>query len=274
MQSYNIHSNGGRPYTVNITNNTDGSSNVSVLINEDNVVYKGPEYKTKQVFIGKSPFNKMTDYSGGHGPEFDGNSILLNKEDWTYVFIGNKIKEFQALSEIVEYVSPVGNSDVPYPYAIDVNGNYYLMIEDVILINYRAIEHNHEDCYWYYYDNSKITPDYNRYDDEGNRIVDENFRYTKDKEGMFIKNGYAIWKDDDDDDDRTCTLRWHPDPEEDFNRFDEIGYFDIDENEDKFTLEDYVELNNRFGAERGFVSLNSTIIHDRSQEWVIAEIDD
>lgn len=273
MQSYRIHSNGGVPYTVNITNNVDGSSNVSVLINEDEAVYKGPEYKTKQVFIGKSPLNKKTEFSGGHGDEFDGNSILLNKEEWNYVFIGNKIMEFEALCEIVEYVSPVGNSDVPYPYAIDVNGNYYLMIEDVILINYKNIEHNHEDCYWFYYENSKITPEY-RWDDDGNRIIDENFQYTKDKDGMFIKEGYVLWKDREDEDDRTITLRWHPDPEEDFNRFDEIGYLDNDGNEDKFTLEDYVELNNRFGAERGFMSLGSTIIHDSSKEWVVADIGD
>jgi len=273
MQSYQIHSNGGVPYTVNITNNADGSSNVSVLINKEEAVYKGPEYKTKKVFIGNSPWNRITEFSGCHGDEFDGNSILLNKENWNYVFIGNKIKEFEALSEIIEYVSPVGNSDVPYPYAIDVNGNYYLMIESVILIKYRNIENNYDDCYRYYYDHSMITPDY-RWDEDGNRIIDENFQYTKDKDGMFIKEGYVLWKDrENDEDDKIITLRWQPYPEEDFIRFDEMGYFDNDGNEVKFTLEDYVELNNRFGADHGFISLDPTIIHDRSEEWVVADID-
>ena len=36
----------------------------------------------------------MTKFSGGHGKEFDGNSILLKIKKDRYVFIGNTIYEF------------------------------------------------------------------------------------------------------------------------------------------------------------------------------------
>ena len=42
-----------------------------------------------EVFIGKSPVNAMTTFSGGHGPRFDGNSILLKREK-DYVFVGDE----------------------------------------------------------------------------------------------------------------------------------------------------------------------------------------
>lgn len=66
-------------------------------------------------------------------PENLGNSILLHIEDNSYLYIGATIYFFTSKSEILEYYSPVGNSCVPYPYGIDINGNYYLMKEEVVI---------------------------------------------------------------------------------------------------------------------------------------------
>ena len=78
-------------------------------------------------FVGKSPINNMTKYSGGHGKKFDGNTILLQKNKNTYVLIYIGIEEFKVFNdEIVKFVSPVGNNDVPYPYAIGKNNMYFL----------------------------------------------------------------------------------------------------------------------------------------------------
>ena len=41
---------------------------------------------------------------------------------------------FAADSEITFYHSPIGNSDVPYPYAVDVDENYYLMIDCIMIM--------------------------------------------------------------------------------------------------------------------------------------------
>ena len=50
-----------------------------------------------------------------------------------YIFIGHKIFSFKTEYEIINYVSEVGNNDVPYPYAVDIKNNYYLMIEEMRL---------------------------------------------------------------------------------------------------------------------------------------------
>ena len=87
--------------------------------------------KPGRVFIGHSPKNKMTEFSGAYGPEFLGNSILVHKKDLDYVCIGSDIFEFTALDRILEYVSPVGNNGVPYPYAVDTKGRHYSMLHEL-----------------------------------------------------------------------------------------------------------------------------------------------
>ena len=71
----------------------------------------------------------MTKFSGGYGKFFDGNSILLKLSKNKYVYIGSVIYSFTSYNEITTFISPVGNSDVPYPYAIDEKNNYYLLLE-------------------------------------------------------------------------------------------------------------------------------------------------
>ena len=65
------------------------------------------------------------------------------------MYIGNSIKSFKSNTKIKDYVSPVGNSDIPYPYAVDENDDYYLMIEDVIVKN--VPDEYKDDVYEYYY---------------------------------------------------------------------------------------------------------------------------
>lgn len=113
--------------------------------------------EVKRVFVGLSHMNEMTAFSGGHGPKFDGNSILLHEDELTYVYVGRGVQRFQAIAPIVAYESPVGNNDVPYPYAIDSQNNYYLMIENVILSS--DIIPQKVDPYDYYYDANLITDD-------------------------------------------------------------------------------------------------------------------
>ncbi len=146
--------NGEVPYMVRIIgkevrvyeNNTTHSVNESFLINV---------YHTEKIWIGVSPLHIMTEFSGSHGERFNGNSILIKLENDKYIYIGEKIKEFKSKSPIVEYVSPVGNNCVPYPYAIDELGNYYLMIENTIIKNYTPSSKYKEDPYGFMYGNQK-----------------------------------------------------------------------------------------------------------------------
>lgn len=70
-----------------------------------------------RVFVGKSPKTPMTEYSGGYGRAFTGNSILVQVSKMKYAYIGSVMYSFTSRDPIVEYWSPVGNNDVPYPVA-------------------------------------------------------------------------------------------------------------------------------------------------------------
>ena len=142
-QVFHIHDNGSIPFEVTIDSGQlivkDTKTNTVILTITESLM----------IFIGESPVTDMTTFSGGHGPAFRGNSILVKTNELTYTYIGARIYSFQADSEIVTYISEVGNSDVPYPYAIDNNDRYYLMIEDVILDNLDP--EYHKDPYFYLY---------------------------------------------------------------------------------------------------------------------------
>lgn len=93
---------------------------------EDHLIFTNliKTLKYLEIFIGTSPFNKMTNFSGGHGKKFDGNSILLRIGENKYASIGIELFEFTTDEPIVKYVSSVGNNCVPYPYAESVNWCY------------------------------------------------------------------------------------------------------------------------------------------------------
>jgi len=58
---------------------------------------------------------------------FNGNTILIQETKLTYVAITWDIVRFKTSEEILDYVSPVGNSDVPYPVAYTKNYVYFLI---------------------------------------------------------------------------------------------------------------------------------------------------
>lgn len=144
-QHYLIHDNGGRPFKVTVTGDT-----VTVYNAYEQDTLLRTFKSVQRVFIGKSPLNEMTEFSGGYGAEFDGNSILLYMGQLKYVYIGSEIYSFRAAKEIVDYVSPVGNNDVPYPYGIDQAGKYYMMAESVV-VTLPPLDKN-DDPYTLYYD--------------------------------------------------------------------------------------------------------------------------
>lgn len=198
-QTFDTHYNYDRPFRV-VIRSADGEH--SVMVYRRTTVGRNRRFRyeaapvistvTDDVRIGKSPETRMTLFSGGHGPAFDGNSILYRDRDAprncdcdrnsdrddergsdcssdrdhddscdsengrSYVFIGKNIIKFRARAPIVEFVSPVGNNDIPYAYAVDELGNSYLLIEDVVVAP-RASRHEGEDIYDYYYRTHRIT---------------------------------------------------------------------------------------------------------------------
>lgn len=155
MPTYFIHDNRARPYKVVVV-----KKYVKIYKELDYDEYTDSpifEYHPKKIFIGRSGLNEMTKQSGDSGPDFDGNSILLKMSKLNYIYIGDEIKSFTSYAEITRYLSYVGNNDVPYPYAIDRDKNYYLMIENVVLNN--VPPHHRNDIYHYYYNVNLMTVD-------------------------------------------------------------------------------------------------------------------
>lgn len=154
-QIYKIHDNGGRPFKCVIDDKI-----IKIYNNYEKDRDPILQFQFEKIFIGKSPLIDLTRAGKGYGPHFDGNSLLLKLNQKIYVFIGSCIYSFEALNEIIEYVSPVGNNDVPYPYAVDCNQNYYLMMENIIIKNNPGIkkymENKNNDPSLYYYDNCII----------------------------------------------------------------------------------------------------------------------
>lgn len=83
------------------------------------------EVKTQEVFIGEAVVDEDTLFSCGWGDQYLGNTILAYLGDSRYLFIGGAVYIFKSYHPIEYFVSPIGNSSVPYPYARDSNGGYY-----------------------------------------------------------------------------------------------------------------------------------------------------
>lgn len=193
-KTYFTHANGGRPYCVYISPKGNAVDIYKVSMDnydedEDGKVETYTDLvkslKAKKVFVGKSPLNEMTQHSGGYGVSFDGNSILVKITPTQYVFIGHQIKSFKTKKEIIKYVSPVGNSDVPYPFGIDAEGRFYLMIEDAVT---KVPKKMQEDPYFDYY--------YNIVQKIGQDLGVEAFYIKGEKYGMNTKPNPSASYDD------------------------------------------------------------------------------
>ena len=157
-QTYLTHDNGGNPFLVDIKEKNVKIYRINPKVYLDDVKkhyydYLIKEYLTKKIFIGKSPKNKMTEFSAGYGKKFDGNSILLELPDGKCVFIGESIYQFTPTSRIVSYCSPVGNNDVPYPFALDSENIYFMLDKTYVPIKYlpKLKKKQMTDLYTYYY---------------------------------------------------------------------------------------------------------------------------
>jgi len=160
--NYLTHDNGNKPFKVTITKQEEDIEQPS---NGHHIVHVcGRSYEhtfiATQLFIGYSPHNNITEFSGGDGPNYDGNSIVIKLMGGEYVYIGESVFSFYTTSPIVRHISPVGSSDVPYPYSVTENGTIYLMIEDIQLLpclsltDYLTDPMN--DPYSYYYEKQSL----------------------------------------------------------------------------------------------------------------------
>jgi hypothetical protein len=120
---YETHDNGGRPFRVEI----DGRKvTVWKNIDGDGEFRHLKDFTVDEVFVGKK--SPKGGYDGLKPKEAEGNSILLRIGS-KYVFLGHEIYEFAPIpgDTIDVYYSDIGNSDVPYPYAVGKRYIYILL---------------------------------------------------------------------------------------------------------------------------------------------------
>ena len=259
LETYLIHDNRDRPFKVEIYNSHDNDTTKTVRIykltgysQNDEPLYAGKPlevFKTDKVFVGISPRNKMTEFSAGYGPQFNGNTIVIHLADNRYVFIGGEIFIFSTYTPIITYSSPVGNNDVPYPYAIDMDGNYYLLIENVILRHTEDLSkkiQEYDNPYDYYYKYYIIVSH------------DEN------KHTPRLMNITEFYIGDD-----RYDLGYKPYPDEDYDRIvrqwrDEALYVTYGNGKRTvLTKEEYIDIMKEFGSLLSFEPLTKTILHHR-----------
>ena len=151
-RTVNIVDNGGIPFRVHLSSAGRGAATISALVpgsgsGSDSGSGSGPasyaEWGTiayTRARIGLCP----TEQSRSPSPSswwHNGNSLLLHTGDradgepWPLVYIGPSIKSFvpRPNDTIVAFVSPMGNSAVPYPYAIGRTHTY--LVEEAVCID-------------------------------------------------------------------------------------------------------------------------------------------
>jgi hypothetical protein len=162
MKSYLIHDNGGRPFRVEIQ-----GKEVTVFKNMDTydmvdgkfVTIPKPEKQIKEftadtVFVGKK--SSKGGYDGLKPKEAEGNSILLEVGS-KYIYIGSEIYEWAPVKgDVIEaYSSNIGNSDVPYPYAIGKTHIYIMLDKVAVEKSFFTVK---DDIYQQYYAGTTYLP--------------------------------------------------------------------------------------------------------------------
>lgn len=264
-KEYEIHDNYGRPFIVKVyleprievyetVSEYDSSDDEDDSEEDHYLKAEEPFFNqtVEKVFIGESPLNDTTEFSGCYGDDFLGNSFLLHMGDLEYIFIGEKVFSFQALSEITQYVSPIGNNDVPYPYAVDNQNRVYLVAENVIVqmtadqISNIPMFDPYSDCY---YSQHLITADHGLYSSHDPAPT------FQDIKEFYIGN-------------KSYTMTYEPYPENDYDRLigmnkGPISVLLTNGTKKKLSKEEYVDLMVDFGDLSGFQPLEKEIIHKR-----------
>lgn len=121
IKSYDIHNNGFVPFIVNVSPKTKTIKVFENKLNKKIVL----DIKYKNIFIGDNLLNDSKYKKKGKGSE--GNSILVEVSKHNYIYIGSEIYSFETNEDIKSYYSPIGNADVPYPYAFGDKLAYFML---------------------------------------------------------------------------------------------------------------------------------------------------
>lgn len=176
---YETHDNGGRPFRVEVEGHkvtVFKNMNTYEFVDGKFVTIEKPakqilEFTCESIFVGKK--SPKGGYDGLKPKEAEGNSLVV-KVGAKYIFIGHEIYEFTPIKgdTIVGFYSDIGNSDVPYPYAIGQTHIYILLDKIAVEKSYFDMK---GDIYMQYYDGTAFLK-------ECLKGLHQNTRPCKDKE--------------------------------------------------------------------------------------------
>ena len=82
-----------------------------------------------KLFLGD---NLLDDPDYGKKGKLVGNSLLIQTGKNKYVYVGSEIYSFETKEDIKKYYSPIGNSFVPYPYAVGESLTYFMLDKETL----------------------------------------------------------------------------------------------------------------------------------------------
>jgi len=143
-RTYLIHDNGGRPF--------------KVLINKNSIEIYTESSDYEDLILEIKDFQGYWSGYDSSKNKMNGNSLLVKISDYKYIFIGWVIYSFETNEKIKNYVSPIGNSDVPYPFAYTDKNVYFMAENKFVPIGYlsqKPTSKTNENIYRDFYSNNK-----------------------------------------------------------------------------------------------------------------------
>jgi len=132
---YQIHDNGGRPFTLE-----DIPSKKTVILYQNiqdpedyNKIKSTKELKRmkyKSIYVGDPKSRQFGDYEKG-------SSVVVQTAANEYYYIGGSIIKFSLAQgdDVVTFMNPVGNNDVPYPAIIGTKNIYFLIKQRMLPVS-------------------------------------------------------------------------------------------------------------------------------------------
>ncbi len=161
MVSYNILFNGGTPYRVDVDNDT-----LTIFKNSTNSADALHDYFRPITSLLMSvhsyslypTLNNPTAYDPSRYVFIENNTLLIYMGNGKYMHIGSKVYTFTTINKekIQSYYSPIGNSDVPQPYALGEYNTYLLGHGLKAIPNSSWVHTPCMEPYTVYYDNEDI----------------------------------------------------------------------------------------------------------------------
>jgi hypothetical protein len=123
-KQYLIHDNGERPFKIIVYEGGDLSINTSSYCGDDELAYFENVFR---YWVGETTPWLASCSFGGVVNGVVGNTFLIQPtSENSYIFVKRTIIEFKTETPIEVFWSPMGNNDVPYPYALSKTHLYFI----------------------------------------------------------------------------------------------------------------------------------------------------